>query len=52
VTVPKADPIPASLMADFEAQTAPLLARLEGQSPAPVQVATAPPAGTASRAGR
>ena len=29
VTVPKADPIPASLMADFKAQTAPLLARLD-----------------------
>ena len=29
VTVPKADPIPASLMADFKAKTAPLLARLD-----------------------
>lgn len=29
VTVPKADPIPASQMADFKAQTAPLLARLD-----------------------
>jgi murein DD-endopeptidase MepM/ murein hydrolase activator NlpD len=41
VTVPKADPIPSSLMADFKAQTAPLLARLEA-APAPaVQVASA-----------
>ncbi len=43
VTVPKADPIPASLMADFQAQTAPLLARLDtGPAPAaaePVRVA-------------
>lgn len=52
VTVPKADPIPESLMADFKAQTAPLLARLEGQATAPVQMATAPPAATTSRAGR
>lgn len=29
VTVPKADPIPASLMADFKAKTEPLLARLD-----------------------
>lgn len=29
VTVPKADPIPASLMADFQSKTAPLLARLD-----------------------
>lgn len=34
VTVPKADPIPASQMADFRAQTAPLLARLD---PAPAE---------------
>ena len=32
VTVAKADPIPASLMADFKAQTTPLLARLGCQS--------------------
>jgi murein DD-endopeptidase MepM/ murein hydrolase activator NlpD len=38
VTMPKADPIPESLMADFKAQTAPLLARLEPPA-APVQVA-------------
>ncbi len=29
VTIPKSDPIPASLMADFQAKTAPLLARLD-----------------------
>jgi len=29
VTIAKADPIPASLMADFQAKTAPLLARLD-----------------------
>ena len=52
VTVPKADPIPESLMADFKAQTAPLLARLDSQSAAPVQLATAPPAATTGRAGR
>jgi len=41
VTTPKADPIPESLMADFKAQTAPLLARLDA-APAPaVQVASA-----------
>ena len=42
VTVAKADPIPASLMADFKAQTTPLLARLDAKAPAPVQVARAP----------
>jgi hypothetical protein len=41
VTVPKADPIPANQMADFKAQTTPLLARLEAQAPPAVQVATA-----------
>jgi murein DD-endopeptidase MepM/ murein hydrolase activator NlpD len=40
VTVPKADPIPASLMADFKAQTAPLLARLDVQPAPAVQVAS------------
>jgi murein DD-endopeptidase MepM/ murein hydrolase activator NlpD len=51
VTVPKADPIPASLMADFKAQTAPLLARL-GAQPAPaVQVASATQ-GSGGTAGR
>ncbi|HEU4516015.1 MAG TPA: M23 family metallopeptidase [Steroidobacteraceae bacterium] len=50
VTVPKADPIPASLMADFKAQTAPLLARLEAEATPDVQVASAAPA--AVRAGR
>jgi murein DD-endopeptidase MepM/ murein hydrolase activator NlpD len=51
ITAPKADPIPASQMADFKAQTTPLLARLEaGDAPA-VQVATAA-AGTGSSAGR
>jgi murein DD-endopeptidase MepM/ murein hydrolase activator NlpD len=41
VTMPKADPIPASLMADFKAQTAPLLARLDTQPVPAVQVASA-----------
>jgi len=51
VTVPKADPIPASLMADFRTQTTPLLARLDtGASPA-VQVASTPQS-TTVRAGR
>lgn len=44
VTVPKADPIPASQMADFRAQTAPLLARLD---PAPAE-----PTIRVARAGR
>ena len=39
VTIPKSDPIPANLMADFQAQTTPLLARLDAQSAAPVRVA-------------
>ncbi len=39
VTVPKADPIPASLMADFKSQTAPLLARLDPPAEPSVQVA-------------
>ena len=50
VTVPKADPIPASLMADFKAQTAPLLARLEAQAAPDVKLADSAPA--AVRAGR
>ena len=44
VTMPKADPIPASLMADFKAQTAPLLARLDAQATPEVQVASTAPA--------
>ena len=55
VTVPKADPIPSSLMADFKAQTAPLLARLEptpAPPPAPpTQVARAA-SGTGNTGGR
>ena len=39
VTVPKADPIPASLMADFRARTGPLLARLDPVPAEPVRVA-------------
>lgn len=39
VTLPKADPIPESLMADFRARTGPLLARLEPPPAAPVRVA-------------
>ncbi len=34
VTIAKADPIPASLMADFQAKTAPLLARLDAPAAA------------------
>ena len=41
VTMPKADPIPANLMADFKAQTAPLLARLDAEAAPAVQVASA-----------
>ncbi len=42
VTVPKADPIPASQMADFKAQTAPLLARLDAvTADQPIRVASA-----------
>ncbi|MGQ0429826.1 MAG: M23 family metallopeptidase [Gammaproteobacteria bacterium] len=42
VTVPKADPIPAKLMADFKAQTAPLLARLDAvQADETIRVAQA-----------
>jgi murein DD-endopeptidase MepM/ murein hydrolase activator NlpD len=51
VTVPKADPIPESLMADFRTQTTPLLARLEVQAAPAVQVASTPQS-TAARAGR
>ena len=51
VTVPKADPIPASLMADFTAQTAPLLARLEPPPAPPVQVARTT-GGTGNTGGR
>jgi murein DD-endopeptidase MepM/ murein hydrolase activator NlpD len=41
VTVPKADPIPANLMADFKAKTAPLLAALDAPAAEPVRVARA-----------
>src|SRR5688572_3508238 len=51
VTVPKADPIPSSLMADFKAQTAPLLARLEPPTSPPTQVASVS-GGTGNSAGR
>jgi murein DD-endopeptidase MepM/ murein hydrolase activator NlpD len=50
ITAPKADPIPASLMADFKAQTAPLLARLDAVAPPAAQVASAAPVPV--RAGR
>jgi len=33
VTIPKSDPIPASLMDDFKAKTTPLLARLDASAP-------------------
>jgi len=46
VTVPKSDPIPANLMADFKAQTTPLLARLDVPASAPVMVAGATPSST------
>jgi murein DD-endopeptidase MepM/ murein hydrolase activator NlpD len=51
VTMPKADPIPASLMADFKAQTTPLLARLDATTLPTVQVAGKVP-GTGGSAGR
>ena len=41
VTVPKADPIPANLMEDFRAKTAPLLADLDAPAAEPVRVARA-----------
>ena len=41
VTVPKADPIPEGLMADFRNRTAPLLAELDAPQPAPVRIAAA-----------
>ena len=41
VTIPKADPIPANLMDDFQKQTAPLLARLHAPGEEPVQLAQA-----------
>jgi len=51
--VPKADPIPESLMADFKAQTAPLLARLDVEAAPAVQVASATAgAGGASSGGK
>jgi len=39
VTIPKADPIPASLMADFQAKTTPLLARLDAPPAETIRVA-------------
>ncbi len=39
VTIPKSDPIPKNLMADFQAKTAPLLARLDAPAADPVRVA-------------
>jgi murein DD-endopeptidase MepM/ murein hydrolase activator NlpD len=41
VTMPKADPIPANLMEDFRAKTAPLLARLDAPAGEPIRVAHA-----------
>lgn len=41
VTLPKADPIPERLMADFRSRTAPLLAELDAPQLAPVRVAAA-----------
>ena len=52
VTVPKADPIPDDLMADFRAQTTPLLAKLDTQELPPVQYARAGSTSTAGSAGR
>jgi murein DD-endopeptidase MepM/ murein hydrolase activator NlpD len=52
VTVPKADPIPESLMEDFKAQTTPLLARLDAQATPAVQVAASATHGTGDSAGR
>jgi len=39
VTIPKADPIPAGLMADFKTKTAPLLARLDTPAAETMRVA-------------
>ena len=41
VTMPKADPIPANLMEDFRAKTAPLLAQLDAPAAEPIRVAHA-----------
>ena len=41
ITVPKADPIPANLMEDFRAKTAPLLADLDARADEAVRVARA-----------
>jgi murein DD-endopeptidase MepM/ murein hydrolase activator NlpD len=41
VTAPKADPIPANLMEDFRAKTAPLLADLDAPVAEPIRVARA-----------
>ena len=41
VTAPKADPIPANLMEDFRAKTAPLLADLDAPADQPIRVARA-----------
>lgn len=51
VTIPKSDPVPANLMADFKAQTTPLLARLDTPSASQVLVAgtTASSTGGAGR---
>ena len=51
VTIPKSDPVPANLMADFKAQTTPLLARLDAPSASQVLVAgtTASSTGGAGR---
>ena len=51
VTMPKADPIPANLMADFKAQTAPLLARLDAERAPAVQVASATAAASGASSG-
>ncbi|MGH8251150.1 MAG: peptidoglycan DD-metalloendopeptidase family protein [Steroidobacteraceae bacterium] len=39
VTIPKSDPVPENLMADFQAKSAPLLARLDAPAEVPVRVA-------------
>jgi murein DD-endopeptidase MepM/ murein hydrolase activator NlpD len=39
VTIPKSDPIPENLMADFQAKSAPLLAQLDAPAADPVRVA-------------
>ncbi len=52
VTIPKSDPVPANLMADFKAQTTPLLARLDTPSASPQVMVAGTTASSTGGAGR